>query len=277
MEMLAKRLRGIALHAFLLLGVVISLFPFYWTVVMATNTTSDIYRFPPKLTFGSHLAENIRHVFDNVDFFVPLVNTLLVACSTTLLVLFFDSLAAFTFAKFDFPGRRVLFAILIGTFMLPVQLAVIPQFITMVHLGWVGQLRALVIPAAANAFGIFWMRQYIQNSVPDELLDAARIDGARFLRLYWSVVVPVVRPGLAFLGIYTFIAAWNDYLWPLIVLTNPKKLTLQVALSQLNSAHGLDYSMVMAGALLAMAPLVVVFVLFARGFVADIAKGAFKG
>ncbi|MEJ3747303.1 carbohydrate ABC transporter permease [Actinomycetes bacterium KLBMP 9797] len=266
----------IFLHAGLLAGVVVSLFPLYWTVVMATNTTADIYKFPPKLTFGSHLGDNIGRVFDTIDFLVPLTNTLIVATSITALVLFFDSLAAFTFAKFAFPGRRVLFGVLLGTFMLPVQLAIIPQFATMAWLGWVGDLKALIIPAAANAFGIFWMRQYIQGAVPDELIDAARIDGAGFFRLYWHVGLPVMRPGLAFLGIYTFIAAWNDYIWPLVVLTNPNKLTLQVALAQLNKANGLDYSMVMAGALLAMAPLILMFVLFARNFVADLAKGALK-
>jgi len=271
------RRRGILLHAALLFGAAVSLFPFYWTLVMATNSTEDIYRFPPKLTLGSEFVTNVRNVFDSIDFFGSMLNTLIVACSVTVLVLFFDSLAAFTFAKFDFPGRRLLFGILLGTFMLPVQLAVIPQFITMAELGWIGDLKALIIPAAANAFGIFWMRQYIKGAIPDDLLDAARIDGARFFRLYWSVALPVLRPGLSFLGIYTFVSTWNDYLWPLIVLTNPDKVTLQVALSQLNGTHQLDYSRIVTGALLAMFPLVIMFTIFARGFIADLAKGAFKG
>jgi cellobiose transport system permease protein len=147
----------------------------------------------------------------------------------------------------------------------------------MAQLGWVGQLQALIIPAAANAFGIFWMRQYISGAVPDELLDAARLDGCNFFRQYWHVALPVIRPGLAFLGIYTFIAAWNDYVWPLIVLVNPDQLTLQVALSQLNRSYGQDYSMIMAGAVLAVLPLVVVFVLVARNFIADAVKGAVRG
>lgn len=271
------RRRGILLHAALMFGAAVSLFPFYWTLVMATNSTEDIYRFPPKLTLGSEFGTNVRNVFDSIDFFGSMANTLIVACSVTVLVLFFDSLAAFTFAKFDFPGRRVLFGILLGTFMLPVQLAVIPQFITMAELGWIGDLKALIIPAAANAFGIFWMRQYIKGAVPDDLLDAARLDGARFFRMYWSVALPVLRPALSFLGIYTFISTWNDYMWPLIVLTNPEKVTLQVALSQLNGTHQLDYSRIVTGALLAMFPLVIVFTIFARGFIADLAKGAFKG
>ena len=275
--MRAKRPRGLLRHLILLGGVVVSLFPFYWMVVMATNTTSDIYRYPPKLTVGSELPTNVAHVFEKISFFAAMGNTIVVAVCVTLLVLFFDSLAAFTFAKYRFPGRRALFGLLIAMFMLPAQLALIPQFLTMVKLGWAGQLQALIVPAAANAFGIFWMRQYISGAVPDELLDAARLDGCGFFRQYWHVALPVVRPGLAFLGIYTFIQAWNDYVWPLIVLVDPDRLTLQVALSQLNRSYGQDYSMIMAGALLAVLPLVVMFVLFARNFIADAVKGAVRG
>jgi cellobiose transport system permease protein len=274
---MTSRIRNRGLHALLLLGVIASMFPFYWTIVMATNTTQAVYSDPPKLIFGSQLLTNVRHVMDNIDFFGSMFNTVLVAVCTTVLVLFFDSLAAFTFAKYEFPGRRVLFGLLLLTFMLPLQLALIPEFDIMVRLGWVGDLRALVVPASANAFGIFWMRQYIQGAVPSELLEAARIDGCGFFRQYWHVGLPTIRPGLAFLGIYTFIGAWNDYIWPLIVLVNPGRVTLQVALAQLNTAHGTDYSMVMAGALLALLPVVGVFLLFARQFVSGAIKGAIRG
>ena len=274
---MTSRIRHRGLHALLLLGVIASMFPFYWTIVMATNTTQAVYGDPPKLIFGSQLLTNIRHVMDNIDFFGSMVNTIVVAVCTTVLVLFFDSLAAFTFAKYEFPGRRVLFGLLMLTFMLPLQLALIPEFDIMVRLGWVGELRALIIPASANAFGIFWMRQYIKAAVPSELLEAARIDGCGFFRQYWHVGLPTIRPGLAFLGIYTFIAAWNDYIWPLIVLVNPGRITLQVALAQLNTAHGTDYSMVMAGALLALLPVVGVFLLFSRQFVSGAIKGALRG
>jgi ABC-type glycerol-3-phosphate transport system permease component len=211
--MRANRLRGLVLHLVLLVGVVISIFPFYWMIVMATNNTSDIYQYPPKVAFGDELMTNLGHVFERINFFAAMGNTIVVASCVTLLVLFLDSLAAFTFAKFTFPGRRVLFALLIGIFTLPAQLSLIPQFVIMVKI----------------------------------------------------------------LGIYTFITAWNDYVWPLIVLVSPDRLTLQVALSQLNRSYGQDYSMVMAGALLAVLPLVVLFVLFARNFIADAVKGALRG
>ncbi|MFJ7335256.1 carbohydrate ABC transporter permease [Streptomyces sp. NPDC101116] len=273
----SRRPGGLTAHIVLVLAVLVSVFPFLWTIVMATNTTEDIYKSPPKLTLGSHLLENIRHVLDTIDFFGSMLNTLVVACVTTVLVLFVDSLAAFTFAKFDFPGRKVLFAMLVGFMMLPLQLAVLPQFILMADIGWVGTLKALVLPALANAFGIFWLRQYIESGVPDELLDAARIDGAGFFRQYWNVVLPMIRPALSFLAIYAFVGAWNDYIWPLIVLNDPGHLTLQVALAQLHVGHTTDYSMVMAGVLMASVPLVIVFTIFARGFIAGATEGAVQG
>jgi len=271
------RLRGLALHAALVLALLVFMFPFVWTILMASNTTADIYRFPPKLTFGGHFGENVRQVLENVAFFQSMANTVVVAVSTTLLVLFFDSLAAFTFAKFRFPGRNALFVILLATMLLPAQLAAVPQFQTMALLGWVGSLKALIIPGAANAFGIFWMRQYFQNSIHNELVEAATLDGCGFFGTYWHVALPSARPALAFLGIFTFVGSWNDYMWPLIVLTNPDHVTLQVALSTLNRSHGVDYSMVMTGALMAMVPLVIVFAIFARQFITGATEGAVRG
>jgi cellobiose transport system permease protein len=147
----------------------------------------------------------------------------------------------------------------------------------MARLGWIGTMTALVVPAAANAFGIFWMRQYMAGAIHDELLDASKLDGAGFLRQYWHVALPVVRPGLAFLGIFTFMSQWNDYAWPLIALTNPDNVTLQVALSQLNGVHGTtDYGMVMTGALLALVPLLIVFAVGAKQIIGDLGKGAIR-
>ncbi|MET7606514.1 carbohydrate ABC transporter permease [Streptomyces avermitilis] len=272
-----SRQRGIALHLVLVIGLLLSVFPFYWAVIMSTHSSTEIFSYPPKLLPGSHFLENVRHLFDNVDFFGSMVNSLLVAGSVTVLVLFFDSLAAFVFAKFHFPGRRVLFALMMAIFMVPAQLQAIPQFVIMAKLGWIGSMTALVVPAAANAFGIFWMRQYMKSAIHDELLDASKLDGAGFLRQYWHVALPVVRPGLAFLGIFTFMGQWNDYAWPLIALTDPDNVTLQVALSQLNGVHGTtDYGMVMTGALLALVPLLIVFAIGARQIIADLGKGAIR-
>ena len=274
--MRTERVRTVVSHVVLMFGVIVSIFPFYWMLVMASNTTPDIFAYPPKLLIGSHLFENMGHVLDNIDFFGAMLITLIASAGVTVLVLFFDSLAAFAFAKYEFPGRDLLFGILLATFMIPTQLALVPQFVTLAEFGWIGSLKALIIPGAANAFGIFWMRQYAKGAIPDELISAAKVDGAGFFRQYLTVGLPVLRPGLAFLGIFTFINVWNDYLWPLIVMTDPNKLTLQVALQQLNGVYGTDYSMVMAGALMSVIPLIGVFIIGGRHFIADIAAGAMK-
>ena len=274
--MRTEQVKTIVGHVVLMFGVLVSLFPFYWMLVMASNTTPDIFTYPPKLVLGSHLFENMGNVLDNIDFFGAMMITLIASLGVTVLVLFFDSLAAFAFAKYEFPGRNLLFGLLLVTFMIPSQLALVPQFVTLAEFGWIGSLKALIIPGAANAFGIFWMRQYAKGAIPDELIAAAKVDGAGFFRQYLTVGLPVLRPGLAFLGIFTFINVWNDYLWPLIVMTDPNKLTLQVALQQLNGVYGTDYSMVMAGALMSVIPLIGVFIIGGRHFIADIAAGAMK-
>lgn len=273
---LAQRLRSTLTHVVLLLGVALSIFPFYWMFVMASRTTQDIFKFPPALVPGTHLLENIQKVFDSVDILGSTFNTIVVAVVTTVLVMFFDSIAAFAFAKYEFPGKNILFVILLATFMVPAQLSTVPSFVIMANFGWVGTLQALIVPGAVNAFGIFLLRQYAQGAISTELLDAARIDGCNYWRQYWHVAVPLLRPALAFLGIFTFIGAWNDYFWPLVVLTNPERQTLQVALSQLNGLYNTDYSMVMAGTLLAVIPLIIVFFIGARQFLADLAAGAVK-
>jgi cellobiose transport system permease protein len=264
------------LHAVLWFGVFISLFPFYWLIVMASNTTSNIFKFPPNLTLGPRLLTNVVYILQNINFFSAFLNTVFVACMGSLLILFFCSLAGFSFAMFEFPAKNTLFVLLLVTMMLPHQLALVPSFVIMAHLGWVNSFKALIIPGMANAFGIFWMRQYAESSIPYELIDAGRIDGCNHLRLYWHVALPILRPALAFLGIYSFINAWNDYLWPLIILNDPSKYTLQVALSQLNNVYATDYSMTMAGTLMSTLPLILIFILGCRQFIGNIVIGAVK-
>ncbi|ACX66065.1 MULTISPECIES: carbohydrate ABC transporter permease [Paenibacillus] len=268
--------KSILLHTGLIAGLILSIFPFYWLLVMATRTTSDIYSFPPKLWFGPHLLDNVSRVLSSIDFFGAFWNTLFVASACTLLVLFFDSLAGFTFAKFQFPGKKWLFVLLLATMMAPAQLSLVPSFVIMAEFGWVGTYKALIIPGMVNAFGIFWIRQYAQESVPSELLDAGKIDGCGFFRLYWNISLPILRPALSFLAAFTFIGVWNDYLWPLIILNDENKFTLQVALSSLNGIYTTDYSMVIAGTLLAVIPLIVMFLFISKQFISDIAAGAIK-
>jgi cellobiose transport system permease protein len=266
----------VALHALLLLGLVVSIFPFYWLIVMATRTSAEIFAYPPKLLPGPHLIDNINRVLDSIPFWSSFFNTVIVATLTAVLTMFFASLAGFTFAKFRFPGRNWLFILVLATLMVPSQLNTVPMFVIMANLGWVGTLQALIVPGIAGAFGIFWMRQYATGAIPDDLVDAGRLDGCNHFQLYTNVALPLLRPALAFLGIFTFITAWNDYFWPLVVLINPDRLTLQVALSQLQGIYQTDYAMVMAGTLMATIPLIIVFIFGSRHFIGNIAAGALK-
>ncbi|WP_136605005.1 carbohydrate ABC transporter permease [Paenibacillus dokdonensis] len=270
------RSKNVLLYVGLIAGLIVSVFPFYWLAVMATRTTPEIYSLPPKLWFGTHLFDNISRVFESINFFRTLFNTLFVASAITILVLFFDSLAGYTFAKFTFPGKKWLFVLLLATMMAPAQLSLVPSFVIMAKFGWVGSFKALIIPGMANAFGIFWIRQYAEESVPSELLDAGKMDGCGFFRLYWNISLPILRPALSFLGAFTFIGAWNDYLWPLIILNDERKFTLQVALASLNGIYTTDYALVIAGTLLAVIPLIIMFLFVSKQFISDIAAGAIK-
>lgn len=271
-----NRWNSAIIHTGLWIGLILSIFPFYWLSVMATRTTSEIYSFPPKLWYGGELLSNISRVFDGINFWGAFLNTVFVASAVTLLVLFFDSLAGVTFAKFRFPGSGWLFIVLLATMMAPSQLSLVPSFVIMAKLGWVGSFKALIVPGMVNAFGIFWIRQYARESIPSELLEAGRMDGCGFFRLYWNVSLPILRPALSFLGAFTFIGVWNDYLWPLIILTDDSHFTLQVALSSLNGIYQTDYAMVIAGTLMAVIPLIILFLFISRQFISDIAAGAVK-
>lgn len=264
-------------HGCIIIGVVFALFPFYWLLVMSTSTTAQIFGYPPRLIPSTHLLENLRNVVTSVDLPSSLLNSFVVSGSLAVLVVLFDSLAAFAFAKFRFPGRNVLFTVLLATFLVPGNLSLVPSFILMSKLGWVGDLQALIVPGIANAFGIFLLRQFATASIPDELVEAATLDGAGFFRTWWSVAIPMLRGGLAFLGIFTFVTAWNDYVWPLVVLVNPQRQTLQTALAQLNSVYTTDYGMIMAGAVVSVVPLIGIFLIGSRHFIANIAAGALKG
>jgi cellobiose transport system permease protein len=257
-------------------GGLLSMFPFYWLIVMTTRTTSDIFRFPPKVTFGTQLFHNIDNVMQNADMSGAFANTIFVSVVSTLLTLFFCALAGFCFAKFIFPGRNILFIFLLATMMIPSQLSLVPSFIIIQKLGWIGSFKALIIPGMANAFGIFWIRQYALDSIHDDLLLMGRIDGCNIYRLFWHIALPILRPALAFLAIFTFIGTWNDYLWPLIVLNDPAKFTLQLVLAQLKGVHSSDYAMIMAGTMLATLPLIILFIMVSKQFISDIMAGAVK-
>jgi cellobiose transport system permease protein len=265
----------------LLLLTAFSVFPLYWSFVVASHDNSALGAYPPVLTPGGNFRENVDRLFNagivNVDFAKALVNSAIVASVVTVSVVFFSALAGFAFAKLDFRGRKPLLVVVIATMVVPVQLGVIPLYIEMIHFGWVNHLQAVVAPFLVSAFGVFLMRQYISGAVPNELIDASRVDGCHTLRVFWHVVLPAVRPIAAVLGLLTFMNTWNDFFWPLIVLT-PHNPTVQVAVSTLaGAAYVPDYALILTGTFVSILPLLVVFLVLGRQIVGGIMKGAVKG
>ena len=267
-------------YLFLLLVAIFSFFPLYWSVVVASHDNSAIAEYPPVMTPGDQLFHNIGRVFNSgevsINFWTALINSAIVSGAVAFSVVLFSTLAGFAFAKLQFRGNKILFLVVIGTLIVPVQLGVIPLFIEMKHLGWINQLQAVIAPSLVSAFGVFLMRQYIVAAVPNELIDASRVDGCSTIRVFWHVVLPAVRPAAAVLGLLTFLNAWNDFFWPLIVLT-PQNPTVQVAVSTLQSGYVQDYALVFAGTFISIIPLLVIFLVLGRQIIGGIMKGAVKG
>jgi cellobiose transport system permease protein len=262
----------------LVLSILLFAFPICWMFIVGSSTEEELAKIPPSLLPSSHLGENFSAVFhqDNVYFTKSLINSLVVSSIVSVSVLFFCSLAGFAFAKLRFKGRNVLMVFLIATLAVPNQLGIVALYILMGKFGWNGHLQAVIVPGLVTAFGVFFLRQFILDAVPDELVESARVDGASTFRIFWSIVVPTIRPGLGVLGLFTFVATWNDFQWPLITLGGSDNPTVQVALSNLASGQFILYSHVLAGATLAVLPLLAVFFIAGKQIVAGIMEGAVK-
>lgn len=272
-----KRMSPIS-YVFLVLVALASFFPFYWMFVVASSTSDVIAQTPPSVVPGDNFMREVKAVFEVVPFGRNMLNTLIVCLTVAAAQVFFSSIAGFAFAKLNFRGKKALILFIIGTMMLPSQLGLVPMFLLLSKLNWINELKALIVPALVTAFGVFWMRQVIDAQIPNELLEAASIDGASIPRIYRSMIVPAILPSAFVLGLFSFLASWNDYLMPLLVLQEPEKFTLQVAISQLNTkAYGMDYNIVMAGSFMATAPLLILFVFVGRRLVTGVMDGAVKG
>ncbi len=270
------RLRGIRVYGPLTAFLLGSLFPFYWSFLVASRDSGMLgMRIPPLLPGGNFLA-NAGRAVQAVAFWKALGNSVIVSGTIAAATVLFASLAGFAFAKLRFRGRQPLFLFVVATLAVPTQLGVIPLYMAMSALGWTGHLAAVIVPSLVSALGVFWMRQYTVDAVPDELIEAARMDGCSVIRIYWHVCLPAVRPAAAFLAMFTFMTAWNDFFWPLVVLDadNP---TVQVAIDELQAGYYVDYSMVLAGTTLATIPIVLVLIVLARQIVAGVMQGAVKG
>ena len=230
-----KRTRWIT-YVVLAVAVLLSIAPLYWMYVVGSNDSSAISRFPPAFLPGGNFGANLSVIEEKVPFGRSLINSAVVALSVALLQMFFCSLASFAFAKLRFPGRRALFVFVVATMAIPGQLGLVPMYMIMSQLGWIDSLQALIVPGAVSAFGVFWMRQVIVGSIPDELIEAAKVDGCSIMRTFSSVVLPNIRGAASVFGLFAAMAAWNDFLWPLVILSSPENFTSQVAIQQLRNA-----------------------------------------
>lgn len=253
-----------------------SVFPLWWSFVIGSHDSTILAHEKFPLLPGGNFLTNAASVLDQVPFWKATLNSILVSTSVSLSVVFFATLAGYAFAKLRFHGKGPLLVFIVATMAVPTQLGVVPLYIVMAELGWTGDLTAVIVPALVTAFGVFWMTQYLKGALPDELIEAARVDGASMIRTFWHVALPAARPAAAMLGLFTFVATWTNFFWPFIVL-GPSNPTLPVALQQLQAAYFVDYSVVLAGATLATIPLLVLFVVAGKQLVSGIMHGALKG
>jgi ABC-type glycerol-3-phosphate transport system permease component len=285
--------------AYLVLGIgaVIALTPLLWMVSSSFKTGGEIFSPPPSvveakqkdpnahpgalrimadlLTPRKPTWDNYVRLFKEKPFGQYFVNSLFIATSLTLLTLLFSTMGGFAFAKYRFAGRDALFWVVLGSMMIPFQVLLVPLFALMDSFRWFDTYTAIIIPFSASAFGTFLMRQYIL-SVPSQMLDAARIDGCSDARIYWDIVLPVIKPALGALTIFAFMNSWNNFLWPLIVLRSESKYTLPLGLAGLVGVYSQEYGMLMAGTLISTLPIVLLFLAMQREFVSGITLGAVK-
>ncbi|MBA0127058.1 carbohydrate ABC transporter permease [Haloechinothrix sp. YIM 98757] len=246
--------------------------------VVATRGNQAIAQRPPAVLPGGQFAGNVVRTLENpaANFTTGLLNSAIVATTTTVSVVFFCSLAGFALAKLRFRGRNALLIGIVLTMMLPVQMAVVPMLIMMDAFDWRGDLRAVIVPFMVTGFGVFMLRQYALQGVPDELIESARVDGCSTFRTYWSIVLPALRPAMVVLGILTFMQNWNEFIWPIAVL-GPDNPTVQVSIHNLNLGYTSDFALMFTGATFATLPLLLVFVVFGRKLIGGIMDGAIKG
>ena len=265
------------LYLLLIALALVTLFPFYWVFVLATHAQGDIYAAPPPFWFGDHLVQNYATLTERLPFIRNIWNSFYIAGLSTIFTILTSSLAGFAFAMYQFRFKKALFSIIIMSLMIPPLIGIIPYYLIIQALGWLNTPRALWVPGMVSAFGIFLMRQYIASSVPRDLLDAGRIDGASEFRLYWTLVLPIVRPGLATLGLLTFIGQWNTFLTPLLVLNQNHTFTVPVALRTMQGLIQVEWGAVLLGSALAVLPLLVLFAIASRQVIEGLVAGSLKG
>ena len=269
---------GWVTYAILGFVLLVSAYPLYYSFLLGSSDAQTIAQNPvPSLIPLEHFFDNVtRVVTSDIQFWKALSNSVIVASVTSISVVAFSTLAGFSFSKLRFRGRGPLLVFVIATMAVPTQLGIVPLFIVMSQLGWTGKLVAVIVPGMVTAFGVFWMTQYLEEALPYELIEAARIDGCSMISTFWHIALPAARPAAAMLALFTFVGSWTNFFWPFIVLgsSNP---TLPVAVQLLQASYFKDYSLILAGVVLSTIPLIVVFAVAGKHLVSGIMQGAVKG
>lgn len=268
--------RRALIHLALILGAIATVIPLLWMISASLMPQGEATSFPPRLLPSRVTFEHYRGLFTNLNLGRAFLNSLFVAVVATALSLLFNSMAGYAFAKLRFRGRDRIFAMLVASLGIPAQVAMLPLFLILKSAGLVNTYVGVLIPYIATIYGVFLVRQFMV-SIPDDLLAAARIDGASEWRIYWSVVLPVARPVLATLAIFTFMSAWNDFMWPLIILSDGDKYTMPVAVASLVGEHAMDLELMMASAVLTIIPVLTLFFVLQKQYIAGMMAGSVKG
>jgi multiple sugar transport system permease protein len=269
-----KRLSSLFVYTLLTLGALAMVFPFVWMLLTSLKSFQELFdlRWLPQ----EPTLENYREVLFGTQFPRWFLNSLVVAGLTTLSVLFFDSLVGYTLAKLRFPGKNLIFVLILATLMVPTEMLIIPWYVMSVDYGWVNTFWGLLFPGLISAFGVFLMRQFFE-SLPTDLLDAGRIDGLSEFGVFWRVAFPLVRPALAALGIFTFLGNWNAFLWPLVIIQTPEMRTLPVGVALFSGEAGTAWHLIMAASSLAVIPVLIVFFIFQRQIIEGVVLTGVKG
>ena len=272
-----KKKTNITLVYLVLAGITaLVLMPFIWMVLSSFKTIDQIFAYPVTLFPKTYSIENYISIFKNYKFGNAIFNSAYIAITFTTASVFFCALGGYAFAKYDFKGRGILFVILLGTMMIPFEVTMVPLYALFNKFGWINKHIGLIIPGLANAFGIFFMRQYM-TGLSSEIIESGRIDGCGEFSIFLKLILPISRPAMASLGIMFFMNSWNNFLWPMIVLKSQNMLTIAVAIRAFNQGMRTPYHLIMAGSVVSVIPLLIIFLAFQKEFIAGITSGSVKG
>jgi multiple sugar transport system permease protein len=268
--------KTIFIHFVLITGAFIMIIPFLWMISTSLKTYAQSVQYPPTIFPSDLQFSNFIEVFKNMSFLDYYWNTIIMTVGRTVGQLFFCSLTAFAFARMNFKGKNFLFILILSVLMVPIQIVIIPSFVVMRELEWINTFYALIIPGIFSAFGVFLLRQFFL-SIPKELDESAKLDGCSFFGIYWRIMLPLSRPAMVALAIFAIISTWNDFLWPLIMTNSDDMRVLSIGISSFQGQYSTQYPLLMAGALMSTAPMIIIFIILQKYFIEGIAITGSKG